>query len=248
MSNSTSQTLRIFVDEAGSLNIKPASESASRKAIIMCAVAVPPSQEETLLSLLPRDHNGNLLKSSDKLMSERHALRFVQELLDSQSDVSLVLVDAGLDENYQVISEVTEIANRVRTESRERRIRAPNLNYELLVKDAIIGVLGPAWERAGCKVTCLDVILDSANLSMGDRKRFKQILTENSAKHGLHMEVSWCCNEDQPLLNVPDIIAGIMHRRLIHNQLEETADLLLRAWRDSRIIIQDGRTFVPLPT
>jgi hypothetical protein len=247
MSNSISQTLRIFVDEAGSLAIKPTSESASRRVIIICAVAVSPLQEEKLLNLLPRDHNGNWLKSSDKLMCGQNALRFVRDLLDSPSDASLVLVDAGLDENYAVVNEVTEIVNRARSEAHKPHIRAPNLNYALLVKDAIIGVFGLAWKRAGYKVRSFDIVLDSGNLSRFDRKHFQQIMIENGAKHELHLQVTWCCNEDQPLLNAPDIIAGIMHRRLIYEQLKEPADLLLQAARNGRIAFQNGRTFVPLP-
>src|SRR5215831_14594113 len=89
MSNSISQTLRIFVDEAGSLDVKPASESTSCRVIIVCAVAVPPLQEESVLSLLPRDHNGNFLKSSDKLMSDNHALALCKTYWIARPNVSL---------------------------------------------------------------------------------------------------------------------------------------------------------------
>jgi hypothetical protein len=215
----------------------------------MCAVAVPLLQEEIVLSLLPRDNDGNLLKFSSKLMSPDQAFRFVQDLLDTPSYLSLVLVDAGFDENFKVLNEVREIANRTRSERHERHIAAPNLNYELLVKDAVIGALGLAAERGGSEVTSLEIVLDTANLTEGDQRHFSRVLIENSDEYGFYIrKVTWCRNEDQPLLNTPDIIAGIMHRRFIHNELEESADLFLQAGRDRRIVIQDGRTFVPLPT
>ena len=247
MTNPIKQNLRIFVDEAGSLDIKPTSDSGGRRVSIVCAVAVRASEEEILLSLLPRDSDGNLLKSSSRLLSPYQALQFVQALLNMPSFLSMVLVDIGFDENYKVLNEVAEIANRTRGLNHKRNIRPPNLNYELLASDAIVKVLGSAWERARYEVESLDVILDSDNLSRFDSNHFRQVLTQNFLKHKLHLQVNWCRNEDQPLLNAPDIIAGVMHRRLIYGQLKEPANLLLQAGRDGRIVIQDGRTFVPLP-
>lgn len=234
--------VRIFVDEAGTPHFAP-SANAQPRPYIPCAVAIPTACDQAIARLLPRGRDGQLLKASDVEFTEQRAVEFLEELLRREVDVSLVLTNASGNESVEVARNATEAANKHRTFGR-RKVRQPNLLYALLMKDAVIAAWGAASRRHGDFLTFVDLYLDEANLGPDFGGGLVEKFRRNTERKGLRLgAIEWRAESEEPLLLVPDIIAGVFHRRVMTGECEEACRLLLDAGKAGRIRIQDGATF-----
>jgi len=239
----TAPSHHIYVDEAGTPDIRPLSVLGSRRAYITCAVIIPIKVQKKVLDLLP-NHNGNYLKSSDVNFTEEMAISFVTALLSLDVDIALILIDASDAENHEISKLAAAKSNNGRSIKHEPHIKPSSLMYSLLATEAAVNAIIGASIRNQLQIRSLDLTFDNANLSNLHRKELVDDLRQFSPKYELAFaNVAWKSEQEQPLLLVPDLIAGIVHRRLISGGCVEAWEILWDAYNSQRISIQDGKEF-----
>lgn len=245
----TSMTLQapwtIYVDEAGSDSFREAPE-AERRAYIVCAVAVPTTDLPALRRILPRGSSGEFLKSSHAEWNRHRALAFARDLLATRAEVSAFMANPGAPENIEVFRDGTTRANEGRRRFREglpaaERAQHPDitghdLHYMLFLSWVLVELRRTIHTRTRNLMTFADVILDNKSIEDFQRQWFRVEFPRLADEHEWRIgRLDWCREEDEPLLLLPDLVAGIIHREEVHRDVGAAAHKLWEADRDGRI-------------
>lgn len=231
----------IYVDEAGTPDIRPLRFHGSRRAYITCAVIIPVKEQKSVFELLP-NHNGNYLKSSDLNFTEEMAISFVTALLSLDVDIALILLDASDAENYEISQLAAAKVNTVRSIEHEQHIKPSSLMYAFLATEAAVNAIIGASIRNQLQIRSFDLTFDNANLSNLHRKELADNLRRFSPKYEFDFaNVAWKSEQEEPLLLVPDLIAGIVHRRFMSGGCVKSWEILWDAYNSQRISVQDGK-------
>lgn len=236
----------IYVDEAGSDSFREA-RGAERRAFIVCAVAVPTMDAVACRGILPRGTAGQLLKSSSREWNRDMATHFVQDLLATPAQVAAFLVNPGDPANVEVFRNSAERANEGRRRFREglksdeeRRkhpdITGHDLHYQLFLSWVLIELQRITLNRTNRRMTFTDVVLDNKSIAEFQRQWFEQEFRRIADEHQWRIgRMDWCREEDEPLLLLPDLVAGIIHREEVHRDVGPAAFKLWDADRDGRV-------------
>jgi hypothetical protein len=236
-----STTMTIYVDESGTASFGEQAGRSDGRGYVIAAVAVPALSAPTIHSLLPRDAHGKLLKFSDAALSFGQLERFVAEILATDVQVCLVLLDTASPENAENFRELAELSNRRRVERGNPPIAASSLTYMLAHKEALLGVLQKATAAIPSVARFFDVVLDEANLQLHDRRLAADAFSMQLARAGLVCQsYRWAKEQDEPLLYVPDLLAGIYRRSATLDDVPGALALLERAEERGRVVLQDG--------
>lgn len=232
----------VLVDEAGTPSFEIAQASESSRGYIAAAVVIPELEREALNNILPRDSRGQLLKSASQGMTPNIATSFVTNLMNTKVDVCLVLLRTDSSTNVELASELTELAKERRNARHKPHISTSCLVYFLVVKDAILRAWDQVSRRLSTNLSYFDVVMDTANVSKYDKGLFQKVLKQAMQQHSgvVCRDVRWVSPKDEPLLNIPDILAGVYLRNVMHKDVPEAWQLLEAADRNGRIFIQDG--------
>jgi hypothetical protein len=230
----------MFVDEAGSPVFRP--QVSVGRGYVVAAVCVPAQERSNLIAILPRA-SGRLLKSSDAWMTPMAAATFVSKLLYSSVDVSLVLLDTAGVRAYKRAREATAASNALRRAIGNPRLNTHDLVYMLMLKDAVTAAWLKASQRLQAPVSFFDLVLDTASVAGHSRDLTVKAVQSTFHRAGLVCrEVLWKRESDEPLLLVPDILAGVCRRQLTHHDVIDAWRLIEGAADAGRIALQDGMT------
>lgn len=242
-----STTMTIYVDASGTPSLGSLPGRSDGRGYVVAAVAIPALSAPTVHSLLPRDAHGNLLKSSDRALGFRQVERFVSEILATDAQICLVMLDTQSPENAASARDLTELSNRKRAERGNPPIGEGALVYMLAHKDAVLGALQKAAATVPAVARFFDVVLDESELQPHDRKLAAEAFKELLARAGLVCQsYRWASEQEEPLLYAPDLLASVYRRSATMGDIPSALGLLEQAVDHGRIVLQDGmRTMDP---
>ena len=221
----------IYVDEAGSPEFRRVPAGSPLPAYVTCGVVVPVAETEAVLAILPRDpESGAFIKSSHPKMSPPLATSTIDRLLRRDIDVALVTVDQSGEKSIASITR--EHAERKATHERDRLPRmAPSiLGYAKLTSRAILEAWKQAMTRRDAPLSFVDLVFDNASLSPQHRAELRRHYMKQSLKQLMHVRnVTWRSHVAEPLIGLPDLFAGVMHRQGTRGDCAEACRLLLQA-------------------
>lgn len=231
----------IFVDECGTPSFTDAGSSFKDRGYVVAAALIPNLERRRILEILPRGADGSALKASSRELSPTIAADFINRVLKSPVEIALVLLDTGSSQNQMLASQVAELARQGRRASGTPQINPNVLMYLLAVKDAILKVWSHYAIRHRQELTFFDIVMDSYSVSTHDRElfqnEFRSILAEQKIRVG---PIRWDAEEQEPLLHVPDIFAGICRRQLTYGDVSEAYAVIDAGMQSGRIGFQDG--------
>jgi hypothetical protein len=232
--------LTIYVDEAGSPDFTEVAAGGKLKAYVPCAVAVPNLAASSMLRCLPRSSSGTLLKSSDQALSEAQVVDFLTYLLASDCDVAAILIDPGGAESISVAHKGATLSSARRQAVHHAKISAASLGYSLLATQAIVNALTLTTERKGQLPTYVDVVLDAANIPRRHQRHFAQFLRKASEPRVRFGRIEWAHEDSEPLLLLPDLVAGVLHRQGTVGDVRDSCRMIIKAAKAGRVSLQDG--------
>jgi len=232
----------VYVDEAGSPDFCDASQNGTLKAYIPCAVGVYTLKEQEALNLLPVDSLGNPMKASDPRVGPSQALEFAKCLLATDCEIAAILIDPAGNKSVAAARSLSQLSSQRRQALHRRRIRPANLGYSLFVARVVCNLLEVTLLRRGKLPSYVDLVLDEAILSRTQKTEFAEGLKQAGHPKIRFGRVDWCHEKDEPLLLLPDHVAGILHRQATRGDQSNACVALLGAAQMGRIAIQDGYT------
>jgi len=236
----------IYVDECGTPSFTDVGNSCKDRGYVVAASLIPELERSNILEILPRDTNGSALKASSREMSPTIAAEFIKRVLNTSVEIALVLLDTGSKQNHKLASQVAELSKRGRQASGAPQINPRVLMYLITVNHAIVQVWSHSAIRHRQELTFFNVVMDSFSVSTNDRgllqKEFPSIFAEQKVSVG---SIRWESEDQEPLLLVSDIFAGICRRQLTHQDVGEAYSVIHAAMESGRIGFQDG---IEVPT
>lgn len=233
--------LQIYIDESGSPDFYEIKEGEPLKAYVPCAVAVPTMAIYALLQILPRGSNGKLLKSSDIEFTADVAFEFIDHLLSSDAEVAVILIDPAHPTSIATAQNNTDLVNRRRQDHHHPKIKKAGFSYSILAAQLVTNALMVTLTRTGHCPSFFDVVLDKASLRSVDECRWRDGLRNAASNNNTTIgRVEWTHEEHEPLLLLPDLVAGVLHRDAIYGDVQRARQLLQDAGREGRISFQDG--------
>ena len=231
--------LTIYVDESGKPDYRIPGPGDRPKAYVVCAVSIHAADEAHLLAALPRDGVGSLLKHS-QIKDDSAICAFLDRLFRSRAEIGAIQIDPGSTQSIHAATANTDMVNERRRMVGHREVKPPTLTYTLLAARAIPLALYQAMLRTGSRPRFFDVFMDRANLAKEHEDQFRRMLQETMLAHEMTLgQLDWKTEQDCPMLVVPDIVGGALHRRGV-GHLTEPGRMLLRAERQGRIMVSDG--------
>ncbi len=238
--------LTIFVDEAGSPTYRALGKNGIFAGYIPCAAAVPTIDRKKLLAILPKDSSGGFIKSSHKEFTPKKAANLVQALLKSNIQIAALLIDPTHPKSIQAAQNTTKIVNAHRQEAHHPKITEAGQTYIHFVWQVIHNVLKTTLEQTGELPEFFDVVLDKGPLKNRHQSQYRKALKDAAENNGRCIrKVEWSDEESEPLLNIPDLVAGIFHRDASYGDASTARQILQDAGRSGRISIQDGLKINP---
>jgi len=232
--------LTIYVDEAGSPDFTDVAAGERLKAYVPCAVAVPRLSAPGMNAHLPRAPSGKLLKSSDLGLSEELVLQFLKHLLASKCEIAAILIDPGGDKSIRTAQSGAALATERRQAVHHGKISASALGYSLLVAQAVINVIKAILDRTGNLPSFVDVVLDEASISRRHKRGFEKAIRQAGQPRIHFGRLEWVHEQQEPLLLLPDLVAGVLHRHGTVGDLAAPCRVILDAAKAGRVSLQDG--------
>lgn len=207
---------------------------------IICAVLVPFTSRETILKALPRDPITNkFLKSSSRRMSDKLCAEFLSVLLKTEVKIAVCGIDAGGKVNPTLAKEISERANAARKHF--PLMKKSTILYFLVAKEVLINVWAQFITSTREGVSYMNVIFDREDLKQKVLELFQNMLRSAFTRQNMTLHrVSWCSREQEPLLLVPDYIAGAYKRKITHDDCPNTWKEIEKALKNKQIAYQDG--------
>jgi hypothetical protein len=231
----------IFVDECGTPSFIDAGSSFKDRGYVAVATLVPALERARLLEILPRGSDGSLLKASSREMSPDIATTFIKQMLKTPVDLALVMLDTGSSQNEEIASRAAEIARRSRRKNRVPQINGGVLMYLLMVNAAIINAWSHSAIRHRRELKFFEVVMDDFSMTNCNRDFFRSEFQSEMVSQGVCVNsIRWEAEEQEPLLYIPDLFAGVCRRQLTHGDVGEAWDIIYAAAQSGRIGLQDG--------
>ena len=210
-----------------------------------CAVLIPASSYQPIEKLLPQA-NGSYLKSSDKDLADFVVTGFFSEILKTRCTITFISIDLGSASNVAAAKRVAYAANQFRKRAGQRANSPQNYQYISCTSRPILtcwvkyfGIPNPANP-----FPAIDIILDgNSPLKKWETKRYQQELKAKTQNNGYRLRtLSWRLRNEDPLLLVPDLLAGIYRYSAISNRWPMARSLLNRAIEIKRVNVIDSYT------
>ena len=199
------------------------------------------------MRILPRDKTGALLKAADSGFSADRAYEFVRQLLDTDVDVAAILIDTSHPASVAAARSNTELVNQRRQAVHHRKMTEAGFSYGIFAGQLITDLLMASLERTGCRPTFFDVVLDNAALKAVQERQWRDWLRAAGANNDTSVgDVVWTSEQAEPLLLLPDLVAGILLRDAVAGDCQRARQALQDAGRAGRLSIRDGYN-IPLP-
>lgn len=220
----------IYIDES---NVPVFSDSKKRDdaPYVVCAIVIPILAKQDIELLLPRDKDGQIMKSSSPDLTDTAAAQFINNLMVFDVLFSIVVLDTKDKENCEIANSLTNNANR----NRRKKIRQANLMYIRTAAEAIITVLGSN------KISFFDIIFDSNSLPRNEFELFKNILKVQFAHRGVKIrDITQKTEQQESLLLAADIIAGVGRRWDTHKDVPQSWSAILKGQGSGKVFIRNG--------
>lgn len=231
----------IFVDESGSPSFIDAGSSFKDRGYVAAAILVPALERARLIEMLPRGSDGSLLKASSREMSPDIAATFIEQVLNTPVDISLVMLDTGSGQNEEIAYRAAEIARRSRRKNGVPPINGCGLMYLLMVSTAIINAWSHEAIRHNRELKYFEVVMDNFSMTNYNRDFFRSEFQLEMVRQGVCVNsIQWETEEDEPLLYIPDLFAGVCRRQLTNGDVGEAWATIDAAIQSRRIGLQDG--------
>jgi hypothetical protein len=233
----------IFVDESGTPICRAAGQPDSHEGYVVAAVAVPVLSVPFLHSILPRNSAGQILKFSDRELTPKVLAYFVEQVLFSDVELCLAMLETTSPKNRALSGDLVTVSNQRRAARHNPAISQASMVYLQTAGEAILGALSQLSRRRGPASGFIDVTLDEGNVSQHDRPNIVTALKQDCTRCGFDCrDVTWTTEQAQPMLFVPDILAGIYRRQVTHRDVNDALFLMEGALAARRIMIRDGIT------
>ncbi|NUP99229.1 MAG: hypothetical protein HUU35_05160 [Armatimonadetes bacterium] len=187
-------------------------------------------------------------------MSEAMATEFVRRLMGLDFYAGMVLIDTSAKDSISTAEDATYFSNKKRQSEHHKKVKTPNLMYEVFIADAVARAWGAYCLVHRHELGMTDVVLDTKPIPPALQDEVARNLRSAFLKSaGLKVcDVRWASEEEEPLLLVPDHLAGLVRRNVMsytkpRKECVEAWDLLEPARQSGRLQIQDGREFTTLP-
>lgn len=269
--------LRIVVDEAGNPDCGVEKNAGKRGGFLVAAVAIPEEIAPDLLQILPRSEDGRILKSSSRELSPDRLVEFLQRLPIDRISVALVAISTKSDLNASISAQAARVANAWRQRGHRRHIAETSLVRILCDLEAInnawafhstrqvieakrrriaaqrIKTPGDDWvPRSGdrdSQVSFMSVTIDEGNHTAATRREVPAMMRDVMRRHGVDVRpVKWTSEREEPLLAIPDLLAGMLLRHGERRDLSAAMQWVDEARKVGRIRLQDGKTIrIPEP-
>ena len=201
---------------------------------------------ERLAQILPRDKAGVPLKAADRSFNADLAYGFVQSLLETDAEIAAILIDTSHPTSVSAARNNTALVNQRRRAAHHRQITEAGFCYSIFAGQLIMNLLMVTLERTGLRPTFFDVVLDKAALKKKHERQWRDILRNAAADNDTTVDVAWTSEQQEPLLLLPDLVAGILLRDAVAGDVQRARQALQDAGRAGRISLQDGYK-IPLP-
>ena len=229
----------IFIDESGSPVFQKTTERVG--AYVVSAVCLPEIQRDDALNIIPKNPKGDFLKFSDRQLKSSELLGFMRRLFQLDVIVSIVMVRTDNPGNIKHAIALTDMANRNRKQRHNPKIKTAGLFYMLCSNIALIN----AWDRSGRAkgedLSFFNLIYDNAPLGKSEKQLIMESLPITFRKvQSKFNRISWKSEQEEPLLNLPDLIAGTCVRQAVRGDVHEVWEVLETAEKRGTVFIQDG--------
>lgn len=206
-------------------------------------VGTATSDTDFAFHALPKDprpaHENVPIKSSDRAMTQEAAIEFMERLfVPCVSAAALVCVDAGHAKSVAAAANYAKFANRARRMNGAPEVPTATHMYVRLVSEAVIEAWAATCKAIGPMNTLVDVVFDRQDMNEVERQKFAERLREATDARGRGFksgEIRWASRSDEPLLLLPDQIAGVVRRHARGSDLPEGM-AAVDSWRGSAII------------
>jgi len=200
----------IVVDEAGGPPLR--ADTGVPDGYVACAAAIPMSLRDAVTALLPRDGAGMPLKAVSRETTDAVLAAFLESFFALDVAAGLLSVDSTDRANVELLQEAVDFANANRGD-RERQFNATMTAYGLLTPKALIAAWSAVCLRQRRPLERFALTLDEANLHKVMRGKLAHAVEASFRDEGVHVDkVRWASEQDEPLLHVPDYIAGVTLR------------------------------------
>jgi hypothetical protein len=235
----------IYVDEAGSPEFRRVPAGSPLPAYVTCAVVVPAAEIGAVLAILPRDpQSGAFIKSSHASMSPQLAASTIDRLLSRDIDVALVTVDQSGEKSIASITREHAQTRITRQRDRLPGMAPSILGYAKLTSRAILEAWKQAMTRRDAPLSFVDLVFDNASLAPRHRAELQRHYTKQPLRNLIHIRnVAWKGHVVEPLIGLPDLFAGVMHRHGTRGDCAEACRLILAAAKSDRIAHIDAPKF-----
>jgi hypothetical protein len=225
----------VFVDSSGTPLFTPGENPHP---YVAAAVAIAASDHENVIALLPRETDGSPMKASSASLDDDVAADFLSKLFQLRASVTFVAVDANDPENCKIAEKSLTRAN----ENRRKGISLTSWMNLLTAKEAISTI----WQYSpidGGQIGFFDVVLHRESLPERERKLFKSIVKSSFERKGRGSRVgglSWKSLQEEPMLYVPDLAAGIFRRWSACQDVKRARGEILKAEAQGKVFIVNG--------
>lgn len=225
----------IYIDFGGSIDFTLAKPGEPHKPLVMAGVGFPIEESHHLFRLLPRSEDGSLLKSSDHGFASKVATEFVAALLKTPACIGGVIANASDPENVASSRRWHQDEQRARQEARRagfskadgappRKIGEFQLNYIRLLFTTLNKCVAAFTSKHGIPDS-LTVIPDREDIGKHSedlKAAFANAMQSAKARGSIR----WESRGDEPLLYLPDLVAGIVRRHFHHDDALDAFNLL----------------------
>jgi hypothetical protein len=270
-------SLRIVVDEAGNPDCGVEKNAGKRGGFLVAAVAIPEEIATDLLQVLPRGADGRFLKSSSRELSPEKLVEFLRRLPIDRISVAILAIATKSDVNASISAHAASVANAWRQHGHRRRIAETSLVRILCDLEAINNVWAfhstrqvieakrrriaaqrikapggdwvPQLGDRDSQVSFMSVKIDEGNHTPAVRREVPEMVRKVMHGHGVDVRpFSWTSESEEPLLAIPDLLAGMLLRHGERRDLSAAMQWVDEARKADRIRLQDGKTIrIPEP-
>jgi hypothetical protein len=237
----------IVVDEAGNPPLR--AVTGVPNGYVTCAVAIPTGLRDQVIALLPRDPaTGEILKAVSQRTTDELLAEFLSSFFALDVAAGIISVDCSDSANVELLQEAVEFANRNRAEQQLKQLNPTATAYLLLAPKAVIQGWAAVSLRQGEHLRHFELIFDEANLHSAHRADFIQGIQQSFKEQGVEVEgVRWASEQMEPLLHVPDYVAGVSLRKFTRGDCPASWDQLEKASGRRQIMVQNPVEIYTLP-
>jgi hypothetical protein len=230
-----------FLDESNSPVFELNLDDSLRPYVTCCAI-VPFDYHLPGRMAIPRSPTtGKYIKSSAREMTDSMAAECIKRVLATEIEIAIVGIDGGGAGSVKSAERLTSAANELRKDQNRPSIQPGSAIYLRAVWEALFRSIEIFYLRRSMLPSPLEVVFDNGNLKTKERDFISRNLQVVCGKYGLSVRnISWLSEQEQPLLLLPDIFAGVLRRQATHNDLPLAWEKVQTAIQAGRIVYKDG--------